>query len=352
MKLFSPLRIREIELKNRIVVSPMCEYSAKDGHPQAWHLVHLGSRAIGGAGLVFTEASAVEKRGRISSADTGIYEDAHIKSWQPIAEFIRSHGAVPGMQIAHAGRKASTAPPWTGGKPVSVQDGGWEPVGPSALAFDAGYTLPHELSKGEIEGIVAAFKKAAERALAAGFEVIEIHAAHGYLLHQFLSPLSNMRTDEYGGKFENRVHIVKQVVGAVREVWPQRLPLFVRVSATDWKEGGWDLPQTIELAQHLKPLGVDLMDVSSGGTVPGVKIPLGPGYQTRFAEAIRKEAGIATGAVGMISEAVQAETILATEQADLVFLARELLRDPYWPRRAAKALDVKIKAPVQYERAW
>jgi len=352
MKLFSPLRIREIELKNRIVVSPMCEYSAKDGHPQAWHLVHLGSRAIGGAGLVFTEASAVEKRGRISSADTGIYEDAHMKSWQPIAEFIRSHGAVPGMQIAHAGRKASTAPPWTGGKPVSVQDGGWEPVGPSALAFDAGYTLPHELSKGEIEGIVAAFKKSAERALAVGFEVIEIHAAHGYLLHQFLSPLSNMRTDEYGGKFENRVHIVKQVVGAVREVWPQRLPLFVRVSATDWKEGGWDLPQTIELAQHLKPLGVDLMDVSSGGTVPGVKIPLGPGYQTGFAEAIRKEAGIATGAVGMISEAVQAETILATEQADLVFLARELLRDPYWPRRAAKALDVKIKAPVQYERAW
>jgi len=352
MKLFSPFRIREIELKNRIVVSPMCEYSAKDGHPQAWHLVHLGCRAIGGAGLVFTEASAVEERGRISSADTGIYADAHVESWRPIAEFIRSHGAVPGMQIAHAGRKASTAPPWTGGKPVKVQDGGWEPVGPSALAFDAGYTVPRELSKGEIEEIVAAFRKSAERALAAGFEVIEIHAAHGYLLHQFLSPLSNARTDGYGGKFENRVHIVEQVVRTVREVWPQRLPLFVRVSATDWKEGGWDLAQTIELARHLKPLGVDLMDVSSGGAVPGVKIPLGPGYQTGFAEAIRKGAGIATGAVGMISEAVQAETILATEQADLVFLARELLRDPYWPRRAAKALDVKIKAPVQYERAW
>jgi 2,4-dienoyl-CoA reductase-like NADH-dependent reductase (Old Yellow Enzyme family) len=352
MKLFSPLRIREIELKNRIVVSPMCEYSAKDGHPQAWHLVHLGSRAIGGAGLVFTEASAVKKRGRISSADTGIYEDAHVESWRPIVEFIRSHGVVPGMQLAHAGRKASTVPPWMGGKPVSVQDGGWEPVGPSALAFDAGYTVPHALSLSEIAEIAGAFKKSAERALAAGFEVIEIHAAHGYLLHQFLSPLSNTRTDEYGGKLENRIRLTAQVARAVREVWPQRLPLFVRVSATDWKEGGWDLAQTIVLARELKPLGVDLIDTSSGGTALGVKIPLGPGYQTGFAEAIRKETGIATGAVGMITEPSQAETILATEQADLVFLARELLRDPYWPRRAAKALDVKIKAPVQYERAW
>jgi 2,4-dienoyl-CoA reductase-like NADH-dependent reductase (Old Yellow Enzyme family) len=352
MKLFSPFRIREIELKNRIVVSPMCEYSGKDGHPQTWHLVHLGSRAIGGASLVFTEASAVEERGRISSADTGIYEDLHVESWRPIAEFIRSHGAVPGMQLAHAGRKASTSPPWTGGKPVSVEDGGWKPVAPSALAFDSGYTVPHELSVSEIGEIIGAFRKSAERALAAGFEVIEIHAAHGYLLHQFLSPLCNTRTDEYGGEFENRIHIVKQVVRSVREVWPQRQPLFVRVSATDWKEGGWDLAQTIALAQQLKPLGVDLVDVSSGGAVPGVQIPLGPGYQTAFAEAIREEAGIATGAVGMISEPVQAETILSTEQADLVFLARELLRDPYWPRRAAKALDAKIKAPVQYERAW
>ncbi|MGC2828540.1 MAG: NADH:flavin oxidoreductase/NADH oxidase [Candidatus Acidiferrum sp.] len=352
MKLFSPFRIREIELKNRIVVSPMCEYSAKDGHPQAWHLVHLGSRAIGGASLVFTEATAVEARGRISSADTGIYEDAHVASWRPIAEFIRAHGAVPGMQLAHAGRKASTSPPWMGGKPVAPKDGGWKPVGPSALAFDAGYSVPHELSPAEIGEIVVAFRRAAERALAAGFEVLELHAAHGYLLHQFLSPLSNMRTDAYGGKFENRIHIVKQVVSAVREVWPQRLPLFVRVSATDWKEGGWDLAETIELARQLKALGVDLVDASSGGTVPGVKIPLGPGYQTCFAEAIRREAGIATGAVGMITEPVQAETILATEQADLVFLARELLRDPYWPRRAAKALDVKIEAPPQYQRAW
>ncbi|MGB7285215.1 MAG: NADH:flavin oxidoreductase/NADH oxidase [Candidatus Acidiferrum sp.] len=352
MKLFSPFRLREIELKNRIVVSPMCEYSAKDGHPQAWHLVHLGSRAIGGAGLVFTEATAIEARGRISPVDTGIYEDAHIASWRPIAEFIRTHGAVPGMQLAHAGRKASVQAPWTGGKPISPQNGGWQPVGPSAVAFDAGYTVPRELSATEIGEIVAAFRKAAVRALAAGFEVIELHAAHGYLLHQFLSPLSNMRTDEYGGSLENRVRFAKQVVSAVREVWPQRLPLFVRVSATDWKEGGWDLPQTIELARQLKPLGVDLIDASSGGTSLVVKIPLGPGYQTGFAEAIRRGAEIATGAVGMITEPVQAETILATEQADLVFLAREMLRDPYWPRRAAKALDVKIEAPAQYQRAW
>src|SRR6202521_4605992 len=226
MKLFSPFRLREIELKNRIVVSPMCEYSAVEGHPQTWHMVHLGSRAVGGASLVITEATAVEARGRISPFDTGIYEDAHIESWHPIAEFIRSQDALPGMQIAHAGRKASTAPPWTGGQPVSVEDGGWEPVAPSALAFDSEYTVPHELSAGEIGEIVGAFRKSAERALAAGFEVLEIHAAHGYLLHQFLSPLSNARTDEYGGKFENRVHIVKQVVRAVREVWPRRLPLF------------------------------------------------------------------------------------------------------------------------------
>ncbi|MGC2531245.1 MAG: NADPH dehydrogenase NamA [Candidatus Acidiferrum sp.] len=352
MKLFSPLRLREIELKNRIVMSPMCEYSAKEGHPQAWHLVHLGSRAIGGAGLVFTEATAVEARGRISAVDTGIYDDAHVESWRPIAEFIRAHGAVPAIQLAHAGRKASVEAPWMGGKPVAPKDGGWEPVGPSALAFDADYSVPRELSVSEIGEIVGAFRRAAERALAAGFEVLEIHAAHGYLIHQFLSPLCNARNDAYGGKLENRIRFAKQVVSAVREVWPQRLPVFVRVSATDWKEGGWDLAQTIALALELKRLGVDLIDVSSGGAVPGVKIPFGPGYQTGFAEAIRKEAGIATGAVGMITEPVQAETILATEQADLVFLARELLRDPYWPRRAAKALDVKIEAPEQYQRAW
>lgn len=352
MKLFTPLRIREIELKNRIVVSPMCEYSALDGHPQTWHLVHLGSRAVGGAALVFTEATAVEARGRISSADTGIYDDTHVESWRPIAQFIRVQGAVPGMQLAHAGRKASTAPPWTGGKPVAEQEGGWEPVGPSAIPFDAGYAVPHELNGGEIESIVNAFQKAAQRAVAAGFEVLEIHAAHGYLIHQFLSPLSNGRHDEYGGTFENRIHLAMRVVQAVRSVMPGRIPLFVRVSATDWKEGGWDLSQTIELARRLKSAGVDLIDASSGGAVPGVTIPLGPGYQTGFAEAIRREAGIATGAVGMIMESAQAETILLTGQADLVFLARAMLRDPYWPRRAAKELGVKIKAPVQYERAW
>jgi len=352
MKLISPLRIREIELRNRIVVSPMCQYSAKDGHPQTWHLVHLGSRAIGGAGLVMAEATAVEARGRISPFDTGLYEDSHVDAWRPIADFIRSQGALPGMQLAHAGRKASTATPWTGGKPIAPQAGGWVPVAPSALAFDAQYTVPQELSVKMIDEIVGAFRNAAKRALSAGFEVLEIHSAHGYLLHQFLSPLSNKRTDDYGGTFENRIRLAVRVAKAVREAWPQRLPLFVRVSATDWVEGGWDLEQTIELSRRLKSLGVDLIDVSSAGAVPGAKIPLGPGYQVAFAEAIRKGAGIATGAVGLITEPAQAETILAAEQADLIFLAREMLRDPYWPRRAARVLDVKIKSPVQYERGW
>jgi 2,4-dienoyl-CoA reductase-like NADH-dependent reductase (Old Yellow Enzyme family) len=352
MKLFTPFRVREIELKNRIVVSPMCEYSAKDGHPQPWHMVHLGSRAVGGAGLVMTEASAVEERGRISAEDAGIYDDAHIASWRPIAEFVKGQGAVVGMQLAHAGRKGSTAAPSAGGKGVSVADGGWQPIAPSATPFDAAYPVPRALEPEEIREVVGAFRKAAERALAAGFQVVEIHAAHGYLIHEFLSPLSNSRTDEYGGSFENRIRFALEVAKAIREVLPASLPLFCRVSATDWVEGGWDLPQTIELSKRLKPLGVDLIDVSSGGAVPYAKIPVGPGYQVAFAEAIRKQAGIATGAVGMITDPAQADTILATEQADLVFLARELLRDPYWPRRAAKALDVKIAGPVQYGRAW
>jgi 2,4-dienoyl-CoA reductase-like NADH-dependent reductase (Old Yellow Enzyme family) len=254
--------------------------------------------------------------------------------------------------LAHAGRKASTAPPFYGGKPVPIESGGWQPVAPSAIPFDSGYNLPRALAIAEIESVVAAFQKAAERALAAGFEVLEIHAAHGYLIHQFLSPFSNLRTDEFGGTFENRIRFACRVVVAVRKVMPEGMPLFLRVSATDWKEGGWDLPQTIELARHLKGAGVDLIDASSGGSVPGVAIPFGPGYQTKFAEAIRRDANIATGAVGMIMEPTQAETILSTGQADLVFLAREMLRDPYWPRRAATALQVKIKAPLQYERAW
>ena len=352
MNLFSSIRLREVQLRNRIVVSPMCEYCALDGHPQTWHLVHLGSRAVGGAGLVFTEATAVEERGRISPGDTGIYRDAHRESWRPIAKFVREQGAVPGMQLAHAGRKASCMAPWLGGKPLEPKDGAWEPVAPSAIAFDAGYPVPRALAAAEIESMPKAFAKSAERALEAGFEVLEIHAAHGYLLHEFLSPLSNHRTDEYGGSFENRTRLVVRVAEAVRRVWPERLPLFCRVSATDWKEGGWDLPQSVELAKLLKKAGVDLIDVSSGGLVPNVGIPLGPGYQLPFAAAIRKEAGIATGGVGLITEPVQAETILTNGQADLVFLAREFLRDPYWPRRAAKRLDATIKPPVQYERAW
>jgi len=352
MALFGAFTLRDVEFKNRIVVSPMCEYSAVEGHPQTWHLVHLGSRAVGGAGLVFTEASAVQAVGRISAADTGIYLDAHVDSWRPITKFIREHGAVVGMQLAHSGRKGSTSAPWLGGKKVAIADGGWEPVAPSAVPFTEDYPLPRALSLAEIDGVVADFRRAAERALAAGFEVVEIHSAHGYLLHEFLSPISNLRTDEYGGSFENRVRLALRVVAAVREVWPERLPLFYRVSATDWVEGGWDLDATIALGKKLKGLGVNLIDASSGGNVPGARIPVGPGYQVKFAEEIRKQTGIATGAVGMITDAAQADTIVATGQADMVFLARQLLRDPYWPRRAAKSLEVKIKPPVQYERAW
>jgi 2,4-dienoyl-CoA reductase-like NADH-dependent reductase (Old Yellow Enzyme family) len=352
MKLFTPLKIRDIELKNRIVVSPMCEYSAKDGHPQLWHMVHLGSRAVGGAALVMTEASAVEARGRISAADAGIYDDAHVDSWRPITEFVKSQGTVVGMQLAHAGRKASVDVPWAGGKPVSVASGGWEPVAPSAVAFDNGYTVPHALSVEEIRGVAAAFRRAAQRALAAGFQIVEIHAAHGYLIHQFLSPLSNERDDQYGGSFENRIRLALEVAKAVREVWPANLPLFCRVSATDWADGGWDVGETVELSKRLKTLGVDLIDTSSAGLVPFQKIAVGFGYQVPFAEAIRKQAEILTGAVGMITDGAQADTILTTGQADLVFLARELLRDPYWPRRAAQELHHKIEPPVQYQRAW
>ncbi len=350
--LFTPFRLREVELKNRIVVSPMCEYSAVDGHPHTWHLVHLGSRAVGGAALVFTEATAVEARGRISPADTGMYLNSHVDSWRPIVEFIRKQGAVAGMQLAHAGRKGSTSAPWLGGKKVPLEEGGWQPVAPSTEPFDKDYPMPRALTAAEVREVVDAFHNAAKRAFAAGFQVLEIHAAHGYLLHEFLSPLSNFRQDEFGGSLENRIRIVLQVAQAVREVWPARFPLFVRVSATDWKEGGWDLDQTIELSKRLKPLGVDLIDVSSGGLVPGVQIPLGPGYQVPFAEEIRKQAGIPTGAVGMITEPNQADAILKEGKADLIIMARELLRDPYWPRRAAQVLSAKLKPPAQYERAW
>jgi len=353
MKLFTPLRIRELEFKNRIAVSPMCQYSAKDGHPTTWHLVHLGSRAVGGAALVMTEATGVQEIGRISPEDTGIYLDAHVDSWRPIVKFIQEQGALAGMQLAHAGRKASTEAPWhSGGKPIALNDGGWTPVAPSAVPFDAGYNVPKELSIVEIDQVVRDFELAAGRALQAGFQLVEIHAAHGYLLHEFYSPLSNQRKDEYGGSFENRIRLLLRVAKAVRDFWPTKNPVFVRISATDWKEGGWDIEQSVKLCRRLKALGIDLIDVSSAGVVPGVQIPVGPGYQTGFAATIRREAGIATGAVGMVTDPVQAATIVGTEQADLVLLARELLRDPYWPRRAAQALGQKIKAPVQYERAW
>ncbi len=352
MKLFTEFRLREIELKNRIAVSPMCEYSAEEGHPTTWHLVHLGSRAVGGAALVMTEATSVSAIGRISPEDTGIYLDSHTEAWRPIVNFVKQQGGVAGIQLAHAGRKASTKSPWFGGGPLGKQEGGWTTVSASALPFDQGYTVPEDLSVDQIEKILIEYQDATKRALAAGFQVVEIHAAHGYLLHQFLSPFSNHRKDAYGGSFENRIRMLVRVTQVVRGAWPENLPLLVRISATDWKEGGWDIVQSIELCRRFKGLGVDLVDVSSGGAIPGVKIPVGPGYQVEFAEAIRREVEIPTGAVGMIIDPAQADTILMSEQADMVFLARELLRDPYWPRRAAKALNVKIKAPPQYERAW
>jgi 2,4-dienoyl-CoA reductase-like NADH-dependent reductase (Old Yellow Enzyme family) len=352
MKLFTEFRLRDIELKNRIAVSPMCEYSAEEGHPVTWHLVHLGSRAVGGAALVMTEASAVSAIGRISPSDAGIYLDSHTEAWRPIVKFVKQQGAVAGMQLAHAGRKASTKAPWQGGGPLGKDEGAWTPVSASPLPFDEGYAVPEELSLSQIEEILIEYQSATRRALAAGFQVVEIHAAHGYLLHQFLSPFSNHRKDAYGGSFENRIRMLVRVTQVVRGAWPENLPLLVRISATDWKEGGWDIAQSIELCRRFKGLGVDLVDVSSGGVIPGVKIPVGPGYQVEFAEVIRREVEIPTGAVGMIIDPAQADTIVMSEQADMVFLARELLRDPYWPRRAAKALNVKIKAPPQYERAW
>jgi 2,4-dienoyl-CoA reductase-like NADH-dependent reductase (Old Yellow Enzyme family) len=352
MHLFSPLTIREITFRNRIVVSPMCQYSCVDGFATDWHLVHLGSRAVGGAALVFAEATAVTADGRISPMDLGIWKDVHIEPLARAAKFIKSQGAVPGIQLAHAGRKASTSAPWLGGKPISVGEGGWAPIfSASALAFNDGYQIPAALNAAQIAGIVAAFADATRRALEAGFEVVELHGAHGYLGNQFLSPLSNHRTDEYGGSFENRTRFIREIVEAVRKVWPQRLPLFLRISATDWMEGGWTGDDSIALAKVVEPLGVDLMDCSSGGTSPAAKIPLGAGYQVPFANAVRRHADIATGAVGMITEPMQADQIIRNEEADLVIMAREFLRDPYWPLHAAATLHQEISWPQQYERA-
>jgi 2,4-dienoyl-CoA reductase-like NADH-dependent reductase (Old Yellow Enzyme family) len=350
--LFSPFVQRGVTLRNRIVVSPMCQYSCTDGFATDWHLVHLGSRAVGGAAAVVAEATAVEARGRISPHDVGLWRDEHIEPLARVTKFIREHGAVPGVQLAHAGRKASTARPWEGGQPVPEAQGGWSVVAPSAIPFAKEHPVPAALDAASVTGIIRAFTAAAKRALAAGFELVEIHAAHGYLLHQFLSPLSNQRTDRYGGSFENRVRLLTEVTDAVRTVWPEQLPLWVRVSATDWAEdGGWDLPQTLALAKILKPRGVDLLDCSSGGTLPHAKIPSGPGFQVPFAEAVRLETGLATGAVGFITEPAQAEKIVASGQADVVLLAREFLRDPYWPMHAANALGAAIAWPLQYQRA-
>jgi 2,4-dienoyl-CoA reductase-like NADH-dependent reductase (Old Yellow Enzyme family) len=351
--LFSPLTIRGVTLRNRIAVSPMCQYSSEDGFATDWHLVHLGSRAVGGAAVVLTEAAAVEAIGRISPNDLGIYNDAHIEMLARINRFIEEMGALPGIQLAHAGRKASTSRPWEGGKPVGPEENGWSPiVGASPIPFAEGYQTPAELTEAGIAGVVRSFGEAARRAMSAGFKVAEIHAAHGYLLHSFYSPLANHRTDRYGGSLVNRTRIVREVVEEVRRHWPERYPLFLRISATDWAEGGWDAEQSVELARQVAPLGVDLIDASSGGNVLGAQIPVGPGYQTPLAAEIRRETGVLTGAVGMITGPEQADHIIRTGQADVVLLARELLRDPYWPRRAAATLRQESTPPAQYGRAW
>jgi 2,4-dienoyl-CoA reductase-like NADH-dependent reductase (Old Yellow Enzyme family) len=331
----------------------MCEYSCVDGFADDWHLVHLGSRAVGGAGLVIAEATAVESRGRITPGDLGLWKDEHIGFLTRIADFVKRHHAVAGIQLAHAGRKASCRVPWEGGLQIPADaPGGWSPVAPSPLAFRDTDAAPVELSQAEIRIIVDAFGAAAGRALAAGFEVIEIHSAHGYLIDEFLSPLANHRVDQYGGSFDNRIRMLLEVVRAIRAVWPERLPLFVRISATDWKEGGWTIEDSVALAPRLKQNGVDLIDCSSGGIAVDAKVPVGPAYQTPFAERIRRETGVLTGAVGMITEARQADEIIRSGRADYVLLARELLRDPYWPLHAAQTLGANVHPPVQYLRAF
>lgn len=352
MKLFEPFTQRSQTLRNRIVISPMCQYSAQDGVPNTWHSVHLGSRATGGAGVVITEATAVSPEGRISAYDTGIWNDAQRDAWRSIAAFIAEQGAVPGMQLAHAGRKASAWRPWEGGGSLPPEQGAWQTVAPSAIPFDKDWHVPQALNGDGIRKVVEDFRAAAIRAKEAGFKLIELHGAHGYLLHQFLSPLSNRRDDDYGGSFENRTRLLREVIVAVREVWPDELPLWLRISATDWADHGWSIDDSVRLAGELPALGVDLVDVSSGGLVPHVKIPLGPGYQVPFAARIRQETGIATGAVGLITEPAQADGIIAGGAADVVLIARGSLRDPYFPRRAAQELGASLTPPVQYQRAW
>jgi 2,4-dienoyl-CoA reductase-like NADH-dependent reductase (Old Yellow Enzyme family) len=349
--LFTPIAFRGVHLRNRVAVSPMCQYSSDNGLPTDWHLVHLGSRAVGGAGLIIVEATAVSPEGRISPEDSGIWSDEHSRAFARIVKFMHEQGTAAGIQLAHAGRKASTYAPFRGQGEVPLSAGGWQTIAPSAIPFDASYPKPRAMTAADMDGLERDFVAAARRSQAAGFDVIELHMAHGYLMHEFLSPLSNQRSDEFGGSLENRMRLPLRIAKSVRQTWPKEKPLFVRISATDWVEGGWDVAQSIQFAAALREIGVDLIDCSSGGNVPGAKIPLSPGYQVQFAEAIRREAKIATGAVGLITEPAQANEIITSGKADVVLLARAMLRDPYWPLHAAKSLGVDVPWPIQYGRA-
>ncbi len=350
-ELFSPLKIRDIELKNRLVVSPMCQYSSRDGFANEWHLVHLGSRAVGGFSLVMSEATSVSPEGRISIDDLGIWKDDHIEYLKKITDFNIHQNSIPGIQLAHAGRKSNHSSPWNGNRLLSVSEGGWKTVAPSAIRFSEESALPAGLTIEGIGKVIDDFRSGAIRALKAGFKVIEIHAAHGYLIHEFLSPLTNKRQDAYGGSFENRIRILLEIVRAIRSVWPDGYPLFTRISSVDWRDDGWVIEDSVKLARLLKDNGVDLVDCSTAGAVPGLNIPVGPGYQVPFAEHVKKQAGILTGAVGIITDPFQANEIISKGQSDIVLLARESLRDPYFPLRAAWELKTDIQWPVQYERA-
>jgi len=349
--LFTPLKLRELTIPNRIFVSPMCQYSSPNNKPHDWHLIHYGSRAVGGSGLVITEAAAITPEGRISPDDLGIWSDEHAEAFIPVVDFIKAQGSIAGIQLAHAGRKASVSAPWLGGTPIATDNRGWQALAPSPVPFATGHQTPREATIKDLDDINQQFSEATRHSLKAGFQVVELHAAHGYLLHQFLSPLSNCRNDEFGGSLENRMRFPLRIAKTVRENWPQNLPMFVRLSATDWIEGGWNLEQSLEFCRQLKKIGVDLIDCSSGGLVADAVIPVGPGFQTNFATEIKNKAKIKTGTVGLITEPAQGEQIIATGLADAIFLGRELLRDPYWPLHAAQALKDEISWPAQYQRA-
>ena len=349
--LFEPIELRDVKVRNRIMVSPMCQYCAPNGAPTDWHFVHLGSRAVGGAGIVMTEATAVDPAGRMTPYDVGLWSDEQESAFRRITGFVSKQGAVPGIQLGHAGRKASRMRPWEGRRSLGLKEGGWEVIGPSALPWEEGDLIPREMAPIDIEQVILKFQDAAKRALRTGFRLIEVHAAHGYLLHSFLSPLSNRRSDGYGGDFNGRVRFLLETVEAIRSVWPLELPLFVRISATDWIEGGWQVSDTVQLAKRLKPLGVDVIDCSSGGNAPGIEIPLEQGYQVCFAETVRRESDIRTAAIGLIREPHFAEEIISKGRADIVVIGRMALWDPYWPHHAAKALKTGMKLPVQYERS-